>query len=90
MSQETKFKINNLVIALAEVRTIEKKLQDMSKRDETTVSEIRREGAEFKHRQGNFDKEFQEFLRDEGLQENFHLLDLVDLIWKKASKTLIV
>lgn len=91
MSQEIKSKLGNLVIDLARVRESEKALQELGKNDDARMGEVRRLNNEFKVKSGRLDEDFQRFLRDDlKVPENFHLLDLVDLIWKTADKTLIL
>lgn len=90
MSQETNSSINNLMIGLSQVRSIEKEMNELAKKDDATVSQVRAKKMEMDYKMGKFDEEFREFLGKEGLPENFHLLDIINHFWQKSKKTLVI
>ena len=90
MSVETGVKINNLVIELGKMRVIEKEISDLIKKDDTTLATIRRAEADFKHKMGQFEDSFLSFIREEGVPEKCHLLDVIHHFWKKAQGTLVI
>ena len=90
MSQKTNSEIGNLQLEYSALKAMEKKLNDIAQIDTTTVSEIRALTMEIKHKTGKFDEHFQAFLQEEGIQNNFHLLDIVAHFWNLSKKTLVV
>jgi hypothetical protein len=90
MSQDTNSELNNLTLSLSNIRTIEKKMNEAAQADTTTVSELRTLQMELQYQMGKLDEGFKDFLKKEGLPEQFHLLDVIAHFWRKAKSAIMV
>jgi hypothetical protein len=53
------------------------------------LDDIRRTEMDLKMKVGKYDEEFKLWLREQGLPENYSLLDLIDLFVKKKSSLVL-
>jgi hypothetical protein len=90
MSSDTNSEINNLMLRLTQIRKQENEFNTLTRTDSATVSEIKRSQASLKYEMGKFEEQFRGFLLNEGLPEQFHLLEVVSFFWNKSKKTLVL
>lgn len=89
MSQETNSTINNLALGLSAVRAKEKEMNELAKKDDTKVSDLRAAQMELQFKMGKLQEELEEFIHKEGLGEKFHMIDLIQHFWNKSKNTIV-